>query len=61
MQVFLACLPARQVRRKADPAKETVREFVSKWRDDPKVSREIAQLQVKGGWLGAPQRHFRRR
>ncbi|GAX81881.1 hypothetical protein CEUSTIGMA_g9309.t1 [Chlamydomonas eustigma] len=27
-----------EVRRKADPAKENVREFMSKWKDNPKVS-----------------------
>ncbi|EFJ50297.1 hypothetical protein VOLCADRAFT_116830 [Volvox carteri f. nagariensis] len=36
-----------EVRRKADPAKDTVREFVRKWRDNPRVSGDITHAEVK--------------
>lgn len=37
-----------QVRRKADPAKEAVREFVGRWRDDPAVVGSASHEAVKG-------------
>ncbi|GIL58920.1 hypothetical protein Vafri_13929, partial [Volvox africanus] len=36
-----------EVRRKADPAKDTVREFVRKWRDNPRVSADITHAELK--------------
>ncbi|KXZ54350.1 hypothetical protein GPECTOR_5g431 [Gonium pectorale] len=36
-----------EVRRKADPAKDTVREFVRKWRDNPRVSSDITHAELK--------------
>jgi hypothetical protein len=38
----------RQVRRKADPAKEQVREFVGKWRDNPAVASDASHDEIKG-------------
>eukprot|EP01025_Chloroclados_australasicus_P033412 TRINITY_DN3408_c0_g1_i5.p2 TRINITY_DN3408_c0_g1~~TRINITY_DN3408_c0_g1_i5.p2 ORF type:complete len:191 (+),score=11.28 TRINITY_DN3408_c0_g1_i5:66-638(+) len=38
----------REVRRKADSAKEQVREFVSKWRDDPRVKADASYVNVTG-------------
>jgi hypothetical protein len=40
--------PDPQVRRKADPAKEQVKEFVRAWADSPLVSSEISQAEIKG-------------
>jgi hypothetical protein len=37
-----------QVRRKADPAKEFVKEFVSRWRDDPLVTQQGSHAEIKG-------------
>ncbi|GFR47648.1 hypothetical protein Agub_g9391 [Astrephomene gubernaculifera] len=36
-----------EVRRKADPAKDTVREFVRKWRDNARVSGDITHAEIK--------------
>ncbi|PNH09459.1 Kinesin-like protein KLP1 [Tetrabaena socialis] len=36
-----------EVRRKADPAKEAVREFVGRWRDNPRVTRDLTHVQIK--------------
>ena len=38
--------PEAEVRRKADPAKENVKEFVSKWRDDQRVSWHPSHQEV---------------
>ena len=43
---------ALQVRRKADPAKELVKEFVAKWRDSPSVMGDVTHEEMKGGdWV----------
>jgi hypothetical protein len=39
--------PERDVRRRADPARERVREFVGKWRDSPVVSGTVYHEEVK--------------
>jgi hypothetical protein len=39
--------PERDVRRRADPAKERVREFVGKWRDSPLVAGQEYHEEVK--------------
>ncbi|KAG2434983.1 hypothetical protein HYH02_011982 [Chlamydomonas schloesseri] len=36
-----------EVRRAADPAKEVVREFVRKWRDNPRISSDITHAEIK--------------
>eukprot|EP00877_Chromochloris_zofingiensis_P012960 jgi/Chrzof1/7918/Cz02g41080.t1_PSB27C[v5.2] len=36
----------REVRRTADPAKEQVREFVGKWRDDPAVRGDVSHSEI---------------
>lgn len=47
---LLSCHPPRvcQVRRTADPAKEQVREFVGKWRDDPAVRGDVSHSEIIG-------------
>ena len=37
-----------QFRKKADPARDLVRQWVRDWRDDPRVSREESYRQVTG-------------
>jgi hypothetical protein len=45
-----------QVRRKADPAKDLVREFVGKWQDNPAVAGDASHDEMRsecwggGGW-----------
>jgi hypothetical protein len=41
-------VPALQVRRKADPAKEQVREFVGRWRDNPAVTDNVSHDEITG-------------
>lgn len=38
----------REVRRKADPAKELVREFMTKWKDAPLVKDDVSYTQLTG-------------
>ena len=38
----------RQVRRKADPAKALVKEWVSRWRDERAVATEVSYKQING-------------
>ena len=38
----------RQVRRKADPAKALVKEWVSRWRDERTVTSEVSYKQING-------------
>ncbi|KAG2485918.1 hypothetical protein HYH03_015362 [Edaphochlamys debaryana] len=36
-----------EVRRQADPAKDAVREFVRKWRDNPRVNTDATHAEIK--------------
>jgi len=47
-----------QVRRKADPAKELVKEFVGKWQDRPEVVGDVTHDEMKSEqrWLNSPGR-----
>ena len=40
--------PGWQVRRKADPAKALVKEWVSRWRDERTVTSEVSYKQING-------------
>lgn len=37
-----------QVRRKADPAKSLVKDWVKNWRDSPAISREKSYSEISG-------------
>ena len=37
-----------QVRRKADPAKSLVKDWVKNWRDSPAISREVSYREISG-------------
>ena len=43
------CRLVPQVRRKADPAKESVKEFVRRWRDDEAVQWHPSHAAITGG------------
>lgn len=38
--------PEREVRRKADPAKDLVRQFMTRWRDEQEVSGEVSYSEL---------------
>lgn len=40
--------PEREVRRKADPAKDLVRQFMSRWRDAGEVAGEVSYAELTG-------------
>lgn len=42
------CLRVLQVRRKADPAKDLVKEFVRKWQDNAAVAGDVTHEEMKG-------------
>ncbi len=48
MCCFSCSALGRQVRRKADPAKEALQTFVKRWRDDPKVVGHPSHAKVLG-------------
>eukprot|EP01026_Neomeris_dumetosa_P034344 TRINITY_DN27637_c0_g1_i5.p2 TRINITY_DN27637_c0_g1~~TRINITY_DN27637_c0_g1_i5.p2 ORF type:complete len:201 (-),score=8.40 TRINITY_DN27637_c0_g1_i5:206-769(-) len=48
IQVELDGAEEREVRRKADSAKDLVKEFVRKWRDDPRVRSDASYIGVSG-------------
>jgi len=42
----LSGAPEREVRRKADPAKDLVRQFMTKWKDAPLVREDVSYTQL---------------
>ena len=44
----LSGAPEREVRRKADPAKDLVRQFMTKWKDVPLVREDVSYTQLTG-------------
>jgi hypothetical protein len=45
-----AAAPGTQVRRKADGAKDLVKEFVGKWQDNEAVVGDVTHTEMKGRW-----------
>jgi hypothetical protein len=48
------CCCAVQVRRKADGAKDLVKEFVGKWRDNEAVIGDVTHTEMKGDQAQLP-------
>jgi Photosystem II Pbs27 len=44
----LSGAPEREVRRKADPAKDLVRQFMTRWKDVPLVKDDVSYTQLTG-------------